>query len=69
MNRADRRTIRRRVLAALKAEGCTCTPKIEPDQGAPGGTVEHEADCALLWRLAAADFPTLWVEGPRECGR
>jgi hypothetical protein len=78
VNRAARRALLRRLLAALRAEGCTCSPTITPDPSPePGareaGLVEHQDGCPLLLRLALAHpsgrYPTLVFAGVRRCER
>lgn len=75
MNRAERRANRRRLVAALRGSGCTCSPDVLPDRAEPGvpeaGWVAHAAGCPLLGRLAAAGYqwPTLVFEPVRRCER
>lgn len=81
MNRAQRRGNRRRLLAALRDSGCTCTPEIDTDptpaDDMPGasetGTVRHELGCPLDQRLTLAMLagrrPMLMVDGVRGCER
>lgn len=80
-NRAERRGNRRRLLAALRAEGCRCSPTITtdrfPEAVVPGaretGTVRHEPGCPLDQRLTLAALagrrPMLVVDGVRGCER
>jgi hypothetical protein len=72
LNRSARRTLRRRLLAALRAEGCTCSPTIRPDARPEAhmqesGWVSHVADCPLGRRLVGQ--PTLVFAGVKRCKR
>lgn len=76
-NRAQRRANRRRLTAALRDSGCTCTPEISTDQsierGLPNaretGTVVHRVGCPLLPRLAALTRPVIVFKGVGPCER
>lgn len=81
MNRRERRALRRRMVAALRDSGCTCSAEFTPDQtvdtGVPGaqesGTVRHWLGCPLGDSMIVANLaghrPMIVVTGLPRCER